>query len=636
MKMDKRIRKRGIKASREKLEIAMLNAGIKTQASLAEKIAEMENLLSPPKDTINRVFREEYVSPKTITRIAKVLIVEPGSLYLTNSSDTGTNTNKSDTKPKKPILGKFSLVLNTISAELTDLTKSIHNQLKDSFKSIIINPSLLPEKYMSVDIAQKYQADCVLTIRSQRKKRYQAIQIFLYFKSIEQLIFTDSVTTVELIQRPDKIAQRFMTFKSSICEQSLDSIQSKFVSIDAQEKYLQARQLLDEHHSETGLKRAQNLLIKTLKSSPEFARAHAALANSYICECWRSDTKDMLEEAQLACDKAQQLDPQDSYVISVQSHLFRVTGRIPESIELCEKILRAESNNIDAVSGLAGAYSEAFSQGITDIKDAESQALFYARKAIEIEPDYWKHHFELGNNLFLTGNPLEALQAYEESAALNPNEITYINLGVMNLCRNKLDKAREFFNKARLLKPESYLGYEFLGYIFYYLGDYEQSIDYRKKALESFADKENIAIHEMWGALADAYRQAGNQQKAIENYAAAINIIERDKLQGYKNINNKICHYYYYYFMTMYQPDQYPVDYLQHISTQLSEFLDHELNPSTYVRLAHLFFIQDQLELSKKAIEIATGICPVFFRHPDLKPLLNPLEISVPEQLISS
>jgi len=202
--MDTRIRKRGIKASREKLEIAMLNAGIKTQASLANKIAEMENLTSPPKDTINRVFREEFVSPTTITRVAKILSVEPSALYLYPQQEDHLKTTYPDRNNNRTtyLPGKISLTILPITPEMSALSNSINNLLKGRVKSTVLNPSLLPDQYMSVDIARKYNSDGVISIRSKTIARYQAIQIFLFLEGIEQLIWTASITSIELNQQP--------------------------------------------------------------------------------------------------------------------------------------------------------------------------------------------------------------------------------------------------------------------------------------------------------------------------------------------------------------------------------------------------------------------------------------------------
>ncbi len=281
--MDKRIRKRGIKASREKLEIAMLDAGIKSQASLADKIAEREDLSSPPKDTVNRVFREVFVSHATIARIAKVLSVKPGTLYLeqqlenkTNAAAPNGNNNKTKSLP-----GKFCLALNPITPEVKKLNNSIHKLLKASVKPVVISPSLLPGQCMSIDIARKYQADGVLTIRSNTFDRYQFIQVFLLFESVEQLIWADKVTNIELIQRPDEIAERFIPFFNSFIGHSSGSYdETRFTSIETPEKHMLLTKLLTDHHPEIGLKRAQTLLFAMYEPSPDLTLAQVALADS--------------------------------------------------------------------------------------------------------------------------------------------------------------------------------------------------------------------------------------------------------------------------------------------------------------------------------------------------------------------
>lgn len=393
---------------------------------------------------------------------------------------------------------------------------------------------------------------------------------------------------------------------------------------------MRARHLLDDQQSETSIKRAQQLLLSAIKLSPEFAQAHAALAESSIFESWRSDTIELLEEAQEACNTAIKYAPDNSYVNATLSHLYRVTGRIPESIQLCEDILSTHKDNIYALSGLASAYISACKQSLQEIPDADRKALFFSEKSVEIEPDYWKHYLDLGNNRFLTGNPLEALSAYEKSALLNPKELTYINIGVISMCQNQLSKSFQFFYKAQKLFPESYLSYENLGKVYFMTGNFIKSIDYKEKALDTFPEKQKASIHEMWGALADAYRLAGNQQKAIEAYSNAINIIERDNLQGYYDQASKVYHYFYYYIISLFQPEQYPVEYLQQITDRPEDFIEQELSPGAYAKLAYIFFLQGDYSQSKRAILKATNICPVFYQHPDIKPALKTLGLASP------
>lgn len=81
------MRRRGVRASRQKLTKALTDAGLKTQAALAERIADLEGLSAAPKDIVNRVFREQPVDAATLERIARALGVEAYTLYLT-SQDT--------------------------------------------------------------------------------------------------------------------------------------------------------------------------------------------------------------------------------------------------------------------------------------------------------------------------------------------------------------------------------------------------------------------------------------------------------------------------------------------------------------------------------------------------------------------
>lgn len=83
-------RRRGVTASRIRLIQALSDAGLPrpTQAALAERIADLEELDSAPKDMVSRVFREQPVDPQSIERVARALGVEAHTLYKT-SRDVG-------------------------------------------------------------------------------------------------------------------------------------------------------------------------------------------------------------------------------------------------------------------------------------------------------------------------------------------------------------------------------------------------------------------------------------------------------------------------------------------------------------------------------------------------------------------
>jgi|GEM_PF-2951272 len=96
---DSRIRNRGVRASRSRLERALAASDLekKTQAALANRIADLEDLDAAPKDLVSKVFREHPVDPQTLERIARALGVEARALYrppdppLADTSDPPTS-----------------------------------------------------------------------------------------------------------------------------------------------------------------------------------------------------------------------------------------------------------------------------------------------------------------------------------------------------------------------------------------------------------------------------------------------------------------------------------------------------------------------------------------------------------------
>ena len=64
-------RKREIRASRARLTHALTAAGLRTQAALAERIADLEGLESAPRDLVNRAFRELPVELQSLERTGR-------------------------------------------------------------------------------------------------------------------------------------------------------------------------------------------------------------------------------------------------------------------------------------------------------------------------------------------------------------------------------------------------------------------------------------------------------------------------------------------------------------------------------------------------------------------------------------
>ncbi|MBL4630359.1 MAG: hypothetical protein JKY14_04100 [Paraglaciecola sp.] len=235
-------RKRGIKASKIKLHKAMAKVGIKTQAALANKIADIENIDTPPKDMVSRIFREISVQPSSIERVANAINVEAYSLYKSSSEFPEIQPDIAVTGPEQveyknrksvhtkiavavaiillliltwafyikilntpaqptqlkvgfsdvhPVIGKLSLAI-VAPAQLMEFSAKLKQPLASDFHTI--SEMSQPPEYSSNkelhDLEKKYQTDFVLKIDSREFERFIAIDAFLYRKNKTLKIWT--------------------------------------------------------------------------------------------------------------------------------------------------------------------------------------------------------------------------------------------------------------------------------------------------------------------------------------------------------------------------------------------------------------------------------------------------------------
>ncbi len=329
----------------------------------------------------------------------------------------------------------------------------------------------------------------------------------------------------------------------------------------------------------------------------------------------------MLEKAQQCCKQAIQLAPDDCYINSVLAYLYSRTGRCDEAIQRCQTLLKKHPDNVDALSSLVTALQVVYQENPTHHADALESSIRHAQRLTELESDNWKHFFDLGNTLFSSGQILEAIEAFESAARINPNESAFINLGTMYKCQGLLDKALEFYTRAYKIAPHSYMSNEFLATAYYYMEDFSKSVAFKEKALESFIQTETVGLHQMWGDLADAYRHTGQKEQAIEAYRNALTILERDEMRGNALIMDLIYKELYLLMLNQLDAQQFELPASVCSDKQMDSYLASDLYPTTYLKLAQVQFIRNNLEQSRRAMEKAASICPLFIQHPDLKPL---------------
>jgi len=658
-------RNRGVRASRAKLAHALTEAGFKTQAALAERIADIEELDAPPKDAVNRVFRELPVDPTTIERVARALGVDAYSLYKTADEEEviqpGTAARKRPISRVYPVVVAAALVAMLalgirwwfqpagsndmpapgVAAEtaaldmgtptlavvpFTDDTDSafsnaLRNVLSSYFNVARPTADVFTQVADPASVAKRLRTDVVVDGEIKRAGRLTAVRIYLYKDGVRQQVWADSVPTVAVQESLAAIAgDTALAIRRAVGMPVPGNALVHFPLAPVQDDYLEGEVYLDAPSNELNIKRAQSRFEAALRQDANYARAHAGLCQTLLEEYWMDSEERALKDASLACGQAVQLDPDDRVVAAAHAHFLQRTGRDGEAIALYEEVISQHPKDAAALAGLAASELEAYRE--SGDHDELLKAKANARRAADVDPTVWKPLFALATMEWFDGNVAGAIAASEAARARNENEYVLANLGSFYLCDGDLESAREAYARARELNPNSYVGDEFLGQAYYFLGDFEASAELRQKAIDSVANG-NPEIHEMWGNLADSYRQIGEQEKAVAAYVRAAEIAERDYLRGTAPVADQAARAYYYTMLATLDPDLVPGTVLQAIDEEI-DTIDAELvSASALRRMAQTYLVRGETDKARATLLRATESCRGYAKLPDLVGLLE-------------
>jgi len=657
-------RKRGVRASRIKLAHALTEAGLKTQVALAERIADIEDLESVPKDAVNRVFRELPVDPITIERVARALGVEAHTLYLSSDEEEPV-FDASAASPRRPSRGAYGLAAamlalvialsirawfaaespppdsqaDAASASPSALSlgtpslavipfdddmddafaAALREQLADHFNVALPTAAVLTRSHDPVEVATLLRTDVVIDGHFTQVGRLSAVRVYLYKGGVRQQVWSDSVPTAALADAlPVFAEQTALAVRRAFGMPVPGADAGHFALAPVQDDYLDGEYFLDQPSSELNIKRARSHFESALRKDANYARAHAGLCQALLEEHWMGSEERALNDASLACGQAVQLAPGDRVVASAHAHFLRRTGRNDEAIALYEQTVERHPKDAIALDGLAT--SRLFAYRESGDRAMLVMAKVAAQEAAAVDPYVWKPLFALATMEWFDGDVSAAIGASEAALARNENEYVLANLGSFYLCDGALEQARDAYARARDLNPLSYVGDEFLGQAHYFLGDFERSAALRQKAIDSVATGDP-EIHEMWGNLADAYRQTGDRDKAIEAYVHAAEIAERDHLRGNMPVGDRAARAYYYTMLAALDPAAVPDSVLGNIDDEIDEIAAALVSASSLRRMAQTYLQREEIDKAREALGRATQTCKGYALLPDLAAL---------------
>jgi len=660
-------RKRGVRASRAKLVHALTEAGLKTQAALAERIADIEELETVPKDVVNRVFRELPVDPTTVERVARALGVEAHTLYKTADEEDPRDYGIEPQPSRRPVYAIVAAIVvlgivlamqfwfgpkdnaaadpDSISSQAaipaldmgtatlavipfvedndSAFANALRNVLKLHFNVARPTADVLTQSRNPAEVAERLRTDVVIDGEFKQLGRLVAVRIYLYRGGVRQQIWADSVPSVALQESlPAIAAQTAVAVRQAVGLPVLENAVGHFPLAPVQDDYLAGENHLDQPSNELNVKRAQSRFESALRKDANYARAHAGLCQTLLEEHWMDSEERALEDASLACGQALQLDRDDRVVAAAHAHFLRRTGRNDEATALYRQTIEQHPKDAATLAGLASSLLQAYRE--TADRELLLDAKTAAATAADVDPHVWKPLFALATMEWFDGDVGAAIDASERAIERHENEYVLANLGSFYLCDGALEKARDAYDRARELNPQSYVGDEFLGQAHYFLGDFQLSAQLRQKAIDSVSSG-NPEIHEMWGNLGDSYRQSGATEKAIAAYLRAAEIAERDYLRGTVPVGDKAARAYYYTMLAGLEPGSVPESVLRNIDDEIDTIAAELVSASALRRMSQTHLQRGELDKARATLERATESCRGYALLPDLLVLKSPI-----------
>jgi tetratricopeptide (TPR) repeat protein len=222
-----------------------------------------------------------------------------------------------------------------------------------------------------------------------------------------------------------------------------------------------------------------------LKANPDDLNARRVLAHIYTQQISGEPQTNRVDEgmAQRAVEQYRIItakDPKDLDSLVMLGRLDRVLNNSVDAEAAFKKVLAADPNNEDAVTGLASVYADrgdsrtasALLENLTK-KNPSARPLAmlasnyeamheYAlaadayRKAIELDPNRIELKAALAQDEALAGQYDDALKTYQEIADANPQDgQAYLGMSQIYLQQKKFDMARKMNDKAKEADPDN-------------------------------------------------------------------------------------------------------------------------------------------------------------------------------------
>jgi serine/threonine-protein kinase len=275
----------------------------------------------------------------------------------------------------------------------------------------------------------------------------------------------------------------------------------------AYDLYLRGRNALRGHDAKS-IQSALDFFDQALKSDPRFPLAYTGVADASLRMNTIKNDSLWTQKALAAAQQAEQLNDKLPEVHALLGSVYSAMGRYPEAVAELKTSLSQAPNSDEFYRRLGDVYLNSGNV---------AQAVDAYQKAVTLNPYYWVNYNKLGKGYAHRGDFPKALQAYQQVAIFNPDIAAgYENVGNMYLQQGKYKESVPYYQKALHVEPY-FSTYSNLGTSYFFLKQYSSAVEMFEKAVELNPNNTFMRVN-----LADAYRGAGEQDKARAAYQQAV------------------------------------------------------------------------------------------------------------------
>ncbi len=292
--------------------------------------------------------------------------------------------------------------------------------------------------------------------------------------------------------------------------QFLPTMKFDETNLNAYVLYHRGKDVYDQPRTFESIAEAIGYYERALALDPEYAAAHAGLCDAYVFSYVLSNDLGDIERAKVACASALDSNPQLHMVHTALGKLHFRTGNTTDARLAFEKALAIHPQDAEAMTGLASVY-----QRQQEYADAEE--LF--RTAVASQPGNWHTIDSLARFLFSMGRYDEAADAYRQISYMDSTNFkARTDLGSALTMVGDFEAGKKAFEESLAIQP-SQTAYSNLGVIYYYLGEFQNSVAMNRQAV-GLSPGEVVK----WLNLADAQHFAGEHHEAMNAFRRAENL----------------------------------------------------------------------------------------------------------------